>query len=159
MGAFFFMPLDDGQWAIITAHLPQTIRGRVRTKEQDYRAFVNAVLWVVGNDACWKSVPCDRWRAIYVRFTRWVDQGLWDAVEYGIGSDQALVWALRARVALYSTKRSRRRTRSAMPSAERPDASPNPVTADNHIAGSDWTAEKIKTLPSLKVRRVQRPRG
>lgn len=113
MAANINMPLDDIQWATITAHLPRTIRGRVRTKDADYRAFVDAVLWVVRNETCWKTVPGDGWRAIYVRFIRWVDQGLWSRVEYGIQSDQALVHALRQRVALYSSKKLRRRGRHA----------------------------------------------
>jgi hypothetical protein len=111
MAANINTPLDDSQWATIIAHLPRTIRGRVRTKDADYRAFVDAVLWVVRNETCWKTVPGDGWRAIYVRFIRWVDQGLWSRVEYGIQSDPALVDALRQRVALYSSKKLRRRSR------------------------------------------------
>ncbi|WP_442965371.1 transposase [Pseudomonas sp. CGJS7] len=105
-------PLDDSQWATITSRLPRNLRSRVRTKDAEYRAFVDAVLWVVRNDACWKCVPSDGWRAIYVRFIRWVDQGIWGAVEHGIGSDPCLIHALRDRVASYSTKKRRRRRRS-----------------------------------------------
>lgn len=112
MAANINTPLDDSQWTTITAHLPRTIRQRVKTKDADYRAFVDAVLWVVRNDTCWKTVPGEGWRAIYVRFIRWVDQGLWTRVEYGIQSDPALVHALRQRVALYSSKKLRRRGRS-----------------------------------------------
>lgn len=111
MAANIDTPLDDIQWATITAHLPRTIRQRVRTKDADYRAFVDAVLWVVRNETCWKTVPGESWRAIYVRFIRWVDQGLWSRVEYGIQSNPALVHALRQRVALYSSKKLRRRRR------------------------------------------------
>lgn len=118
--------LDDSQWAAITAHLPRTIRGRASIKGEDYRAFVDAVLWVVKNDVCWKTVPCDGWRAIYVRFIRWADQGLWTCVEQGIEADEALVHALRKRVAQYSGKKQRRR--HGRPEVALPAATAHPWT-------------------------------
>lgn len=95
--------LDDEQWKIVVSNLPQSYQSRIVNDTLDYRAYVEAVLWVVDNNAPWTGIPHEygSWRAIYVRFLRWVEAEHWIAVERALGFDSRLAGALRDRVERY----------------------------------------------------------
>jgi transposase len=95
--------LDDEQWSVIASHLPRQYQTRIVNNTGNYRTFIEAVLWVVYNNAPWTSVPnrFGSWRAIYVRFLRWVQEEHWIAVERALGLDSALAKGLRERANRY----------------------------------------------------------
>ncbi|MEH6416219.1 transposase [Pseudomonas sp. CGJS7] len=105
--------LADEQWNVIAAHLPRHYRIRILNSTGNYRAFIEAVLWVVANNAPWTSIPSSfgSWRAIYVRFLRWVEDEHWISVERAIGLDSTMAMRLRERVERYRSNNRWRRKR------------------------------------------------
>ncbi len=73
--------LDEARWRAIVATLPPLVRARavngVRT-----RAFLEAVLWIAVTRQPWGRLPraWGPWHSVYVRFTRWAQDGIWDEV-------------------------------------------------------------------------------
>jgi len=72
--------LDDKQWGLIAALLPQhKRRGRPRA---DDRRTLNGILWVLRSGARWKDLPkrygsrstCHR------RLRQWQELGVWDQI-------------------------------------------------------------------------------
>jgi transposase len=104
--------LCDEQWRIIASYLPRQYQSRIVNQTGNYRTFIEAVLWVVENNAPWTSIPkgYGSWRAIYVRFLRWVEGEHWIAVERALGLNSAMAHNLRDRVERYrASNRWRRR--------------------------------------------------
>lgn len=73
--------LDDARWQLVADCLPPLVRARARNGERT-RAFLEAVLWLGTRRAPWVSLPpaYGAWHTVYVRFTRWVHEGIWDGV-------------------------------------------------------------------------------
>jgi transposase len=75
------LQLDEARWAAIVQTLPPLVRARavngVRT-----RAFLEAVIWIALTRQPWGRLPraCGPWHSVYVRFTRWAQDGIWDEV-------------------------------------------------------------------------------
>ncbi|MEI2453473.1 transposase [Lysobacter firmicutimachus] len=113
--------LDDQQWRIVASYLPRQYQARILNNTGDYRAFIEAVLWVVHNNAPWTSIPggFGSWRAVYVRFLRWVKDEHWIAVERALGLDSPLARGLRERVERYRANNLWRRRRGGVASHER----------------------------------------
>lgn len=113
--------LDDREWEAIVGSLPPQLAVRARNRERDYRSFLEGVLWVVGEDAFWAELPdCyGPWRALYVRFLRWNQAGVWSAVAEVIGRDTTLARALMRRSDQHAIVR-RRRTRNQLSTGEGP---------------------------------------
>ncbi|MFK3647874.1 transposase [Lysobacter enzymogenes] len=109
--------LDDEQWTLIAAYLPRQYQARILNNTGDYRGFIEAVLWVVHHNAPWTSVPerFGSWRAVYVRFLRWVQDEHWIAVERALGLDSALARGLRERAERYRASNLWRRKRAGPP--------------------------------------------
>ncbi|MEH6418132.1 transposase [Pseudomonas sp. CGJS7] len=105
--------LCDEQWLIVASHLPRQYQARIVNNTGDYRAFIEAVLWVVENNAPWTSIPRSygSWRAIYVRFLRWVQDEHWIAVERALGLETAIARSLRDRAERYRANNFWRRKR------------------------------------------------
>ncbi|MEH6421557.1 transposase [Pseudomonas sp. CGJS7] len=103
--------LCDEQWLIVASHLPRHYQARILNNTGDYRAFIEAVLWVVENNAPWTSIPScyGSWRAIYVRFLRWVQDEHWIAVEQALGVNSAMAHSLLERVERYRASNRWRR--------------------------------------------------
>lgn len=85
--------LTDEEWAIIEPLLPSE-RGRWARPAQDNRRYLNGMLYVLRTGCPWRDLPeCyGKWNSVYVRFRRWADQGIWDAlldtlVELGLTDD------------------------------------------------------------------------
>ncbi|KRB07992.1 hypothetical protein ASD86_09340 [Lysobacter sp. Root690] len=106
--------MDDEQWKVIASHLPRQYQARIVNNTGNYRRFIEAVLWVVYNNAPWTSLPnrFGSWRAIYVRFLRWVQEEHWTAVERALGLESALARGLRERADRYRANNIWRRKRA-----------------------------------------------
>ncbi len=85
--------LTDAEWSIIGALLPPE-RGRWARPAQDNRRFLNGMLYVLRTGCPWRDMHerYGKWNSVYVRFRRWAEQGVWDAlletlVELGLTDD------------------------------------------------------------------------
>jgi transposase len=79
--------LTDAEWRIVEPLLPAE-RGRKSRPSYDNRQFMNGMLHVLRVGCPWR----DKWNSVYVRFRRWAEQGVWDAlletlVELGLTDD------------------------------------------------------------------------
>jgi len=85
--------LSDSEWAIIGPLLPPE-RGRWARPSGDNRRFLNGMLFVLRVGCPWRDMHerYGKWNSVYVRFRRWAEQGVWDAmletlVELGLSDD------------------------------------------------------------------------
>ena len=85
--------LMDEQWAVIGGLLPSE-RGRKARPAHDNRRFLNGMLYVLRVGCPWRDMHerFGKWNSVYVRFRRWAEQGVWDAmldtlVELGLTDD------------------------------------------------------------------------
>jgi transposase len=85
--------LRDEEWALIGALLPAE-RGRWSRPAMDNRRFLNGMLYVLRVGCPWRDMHerYGKWNSVYVRFRRWAEQGVWDAlletlVELGLTDD------------------------------------------------------------------------
>lgn len=85
--------LSDAEWKIIEPFLPSE-RGRKSRPSQDNRLFLNGMLHVLRVGCPWRDMHerYGKWNSVYVRFRRWAEQGVWDAlletlVELGLTDD------------------------------------------------------------------------
>jgi len=69
-------------------------RGRWSRPAQDNRRFLNGMLYVLRVGCPWRDMHerYGKWNSVYVRFRRWAEQGVWDAlletlVELGLTDD------------------------------------------------------------------------
>ena len=85
--------ISDGEWAVIGGLLPPE-RGRHARPAGDNRLFLNGMLHVLRVGCPWRDMHerYGKWNSVYVRFRRWAEQGVWDAllqtlVELGLTDD------------------------------------------------------------------------
>lgn len=85
--------LTDEEWDVIEGLLPSE-RGRKSRPAHDNRRFLNGMLHVLRVGCPWRDMHerYGKWNSIYVRFRRWAEQGVWDAilatlVEFGLTDD------------------------------------------------------------------------
>lgn len=73
--------LTDKEWAIVGGLLPPE-RGRWARPAQDNRRFLNGMLYVLRVGCPWRDMHerYGKWNSIYVRFRRWAEQGVRDAL-------------------------------------------------------------------------------
>ena len=73
--------LTDNEWARVGALLLAE-RGRWSRPAQDNRRFLNGMLYVLRVGCLWRDMHgrFGKWNSVYVRFRRWADQGVWDAL-------------------------------------------------------------------------------
>lgn len=73
--------LSSAEWAIISPLLPSE-RGRWARPAQDNRRFLNGMLYVMRVGCPWRDMHerYGKWNSVYVRFRRWAEQGVWDAL-------------------------------------------------------------------------------
>jgi transposase len=71
--------LTDAEWRIFDPLLPD--RGERGPPISDKRRAVDGILWVLRTGAPWRELPAryGKWNSVFVRFTRWSKQGVWDA--------------------------------------------------------------------------------
>lgn len=85
--------LSDAEWELIGPLLPSE-RGRWARPAGDIRRFLNGMLHVLRVGCPWRDMHerYGKWNSVYVRFRRWAEQGVWDAllqtlVELGLTDD------------------------------------------------------------------------
>jgi transposase len=85
--------LTDVEWRIIERLLPSE-RGRKSRPGHDNRRYLNGMLHVLRVGCPWRDMHerYGKWNSVYVRFRRWAEQGVWDAlletlVELGLTDD------------------------------------------------------------------------
>jgi len=85
--------LTDLEWRSIEGLLP-TERGRKSRPAHDNRQYLNGMLHVLRVGCPWRDMHerYGKWNSVYVRFRRWAEQGVWDAlletlVELGLTDD------------------------------------------------------------------------
>lgn len=85
--------LSDEEWRVVEPLLP-TERGRKSRPSYDNRRFFNGMLHVLRVGRQWRDMHerYGKWNSVYVRFRRWAEQGVWDAlletlVELGLADD------------------------------------------------------------------------
>jgi transposase len=85
--------LSDAEWRLIGELLPAE-RGRKARPAQDNRRYLNGMLHVLRVGCPWRDMHerYGKWNSVYVRFRRWAEQGVWDAlletlVELGLADD------------------------------------------------------------------------
>ena len=73
--------LSNAEWAIISPLLPPEC-GRWARPAQDNRRFLNGMLYVMRVGCPWRDMHerYGKWNSVYVRFRRWTEQGVWDAL-------------------------------------------------------------------------------
>ncbi|WP_255535884.1 IS5 family transposase [Novosphingobium sp. KA1] len=73
--------LTDEEWDEIEGLLPSE-RGRKSRPAHDNRRFLNGMLHVLRVGCPWRDMHerYGKWNSIYVRFRRWAEQGVWDAI-------------------------------------------------------------------------------
>jgi transposase len=85
--------LRDEEWALIGPLLPAE-RGRWSRPAMDNRRFLDGMLYVLRVGCPWRDMHerYGKWNSVYVRFRRWAEQGVCDAlletlVELGLTND------------------------------------------------------------------------
>lgn len=73
--------LSNAEWAIIGPLLPSE-RGRSARPGSDNRVVLNGMLYVLRAGCLWRDMHerYGKLDSIYVRFRRWAEQGVWDAL-------------------------------------------------------------------------------
>ncbi|WFU06280.1 transposase (plasmid) [Rhizobium sp. CB3171] len=73
--------LSDEEWPIVEPLLP-TECGRKSRPSHDNRRFFNGMLHVLRVGCPWRDMHerYGKWNSVYVRFRRWAEQGVWDAL-------------------------------------------------------------------------------
>ena len=73
--------LSKAEWAIISPLLPSE-PGRWARPAQDNQRFLNGMLYVMRVGCPWRDMHerYGKWNSVYVRFRRWAEQGVWDAL-------------------------------------------------------------------------------
>nr|WP_041573380.1 IS5 family transposase [Zymomonas mobilis] len=73
--------LTDAEWEIIQGLLPSE-RGRCVRPAKSNRLFLNGMLYVLRTGCPWRDMHerYGKWNSVYVRFRRWAEQGVWDAL-------------------------------------------------------------------------------
>jgi len=100
------LQLDEARWDAVVATLPPLVRARavngVRT-----RAFLEAVLWIAVTRQPWGRLPraWGPWHSVYVRFTRWAQDGIWDDVIASLHSHADIAEPLKQLVSDYLLSR------------------------------------------------------
>ncbi|MCO6161188.1 IS5 family transposase, partial [Asaia lannensis] len=85
--------LSDAEWDVVGSLLPPE-RGRWARPAGDNRRFLNGMLYVLRVGCPWRDMHerYGKWNSVYVRFRRWAEQGVWDAmlqtlVDLGLTND------------------------------------------------------------------------
>jgi transposase len=73
--------LSNDQWEVIGVLLPPEL-GRKSRPAMDNRRFLNGMLHVLRVGCPWRDMHerYGKWNSVYVRFRRWAEQGVWDAI-------------------------------------------------------------------------------
>ena len=87
--------LSDSKWEIIYAYLK--VHPKIHTgNEEKCRIFVDAVHWIMRTGAQWRDLPEELgyWNAVFKRFGRWYDKGVWDKLHDHFIDEPDTEWLL-----------------------------------------------------------------
>jgi len=104
--------MSDAAWELMEPLLPGR-RGTWGGNARDNRLFVDAVFWVLRNDAPWRALPPDYgdWKNTHRRFCRWRDSGAWERLLEQIIDRPDFEWLMLG-VSHFKAAPPARRTRS-----------------------------------------------
>ena len=73
--------LTDAEWKIIEGLLPSE-RSCIARPAKSNRLFLNGMLYGLRTGCPWRDMHerYGKWNSVYVRFRRWAEQGVWDAL-------------------------------------------------------------------------------
>ncbi len=73
--------IEKRSWELILAYL-KSIKGLHCQNDEKLRVFVEAIWYITRTGAQWRLLPAyyGNWRAIHMRFKRWVDKGIWQGL-------------------------------------------------------------------------------
>jgi transposase len=105
--------LSDAEWILVGPLLPSE-RGRWARPAGDNRRFLNGMLHVLRVGCPWRDMHdrYGKWNSVYVRFRRWAEQGVWDAllqtlVDLGLTDDwQHMIDSMRVQTFRHSRSNS-----------------------------------------------------
>lgn len=77
--------LTDEQWEQIAGYLPSCSGARGRSGVNN-RLFVDAILRMADNAACWCDLPeiFGKWTGVHARFRRWSHAGIWERLFHSL---------------------------------------------------------------------------
>jgi putative transposase len=80
--------LGDAQWARMAPYLPGK-HGDPGRSGADNRLFAEAVLWLARTGSPWRDLPefFGNWNSVFVRFSRWSKDGVWDRLFAAMADD------------------------------------------------------------------------
>jgi putative transposase len=80
--------LEDHVWERMRPHLPGKPGDPGRTGA-DNRLFVEAVLWMARTGVPWRDLLdiFGNWNSVFVRFSRWSKDGVWDRLFVAMADD------------------------------------------------------------------------
>lgn len=89
--------LCNAQWISVVSVLSKHLATRARREKQDYRRFIEAVLWVASNRAFWNELPSEygAWQSTYARYVRWCEADIWSLIIDALGMDGDVCSVLR----------------------------------------------------------------
>src|SRR6476469_6420971 len=81
--------LSDAAWGRIAAALAGLKSRRGAPPALAERAFVEAVLYLARTGTPWRDLPrrFGKWQAVYQRFRRWIDRGVWAGLLAALPAD------------------------------------------------------------------------
>lgn len=87
--------LRADQWDRIKDALPGKV-GDTGRSGTDNRRFVEGVIWIGRNGACWRSLPAEYgpWSGVHKRFKRWSDKGIWQMIFNTLTEDIDMEWVM-----------------------------------------------------------------
>jgi transposase len=80
--------LSDEQWQKLLPLL-QSLPNVYIGQEHACRRFLSAVLWIARSGAQWRLLPTEYgyWNAVYRRFARWTDRGVFEHLHQALAVD------------------------------------------------------------------------
>lgn len=129
--------LSDGEWAAITDKLSGRTGARARGNKSSARSFIEAVMWIASRGAYWRCLPKEYGpnHSVYVRFSRWVRAGRWQAVIEVLPRHDLRRKYLTKLVADHLASLEKKRLYSADTSPDGPDISPPDHIIEAHPDG------------------------
>lgn len=112
--------LTHKEWVEVLGVLSGRAGARAR-RGGSTRNFIAAVLWVARTGARWSDIPKEfgRCHCIYVRFTRWAQEGRWDKILTCLSNEDGKKDDLRALVNAYLNRREHNEARAEYLSSPR----------------------------------------